>query len=266
MTTPLPEVVETLNGYQPEAVITYPSFVRRLVEEQMAGRLRIAPEKFSTVAETLTQDVRDLAEETWGAPVLNVYGSTETALIGVECPWTSGLHVPEDLLIVEVVDENDRPVPAGITGQKVLITTLFNHALPLIRYELSDLVSVAEGPCPCGRPHFRLASIEGRQEDVLSLPGRSRRRVKVHAFLLGETLLHMPAIRQYQLSPCPDGLLVRVVLSDASAAPDVLRSARRNIRTELDKAGAVVDTLTIEAVDQIGPSGGAKEKLVSASA
>jgi hypothetical protein len=58
---------------------------------------------------------------------------------------------------------------------------------------------------------------------------------------------------------------VRVVLSDATAAPDVLSSAWRNVRTELDKAGAVVDTLTIEAVDEIGRSGaGAKEKLVSA--
>jgi len=59
VTTPLREVVEALNAYQPEALITYPSFIRRLAEEQRAGRLRIAPRQFCSAAETLTQDVRD---------------------------------------------------------------------------------------------------------------------------------------------------------------------------------------------------------------
>ena len=118
VTTPLPEVVDALNAYQPEAVITYPSFIRRLAEEQAAGRLRIAPRQFSSAAETLTQDVSDLARETWGATVLNAYGATEANLIGMECPWTTGLHVNEDLLVLEVVDENDRPVPPGVPGAR----------------------------------------------------------------------------------------------------------------------------------------------------
>ena len=218
VTTPLPEVVDALNAYQPEVVITYPSFIRRLAEEQAAGRLRIAPRQFTSVAETLTQDVIYLARETWGATVLNVYGATEANLIGMECPWTTGLHVNEDLLVLEVVDENDRPVPHGVLGRKVLVTTLFNRTLPFIRYELSDLVTVAEGACPCGRPHLRLASIQGRREDVLSLQARNGGRVSVHALQLRGPLLRMPAIRQYQLSPRHGGLLVRVVLRDGAAA------------------------------------------------
>lgn len=265
VTTPLPEVVEALNAYRPEALITYPSFIRRLAEEQQAGRLRIAPRKFCSVAETLTPDVRDLAGVTWGAAVLNVYGATEASLIGTECPWTTGLHVAEDLIVLEVVDEDNRPVPPGVAGNKILVTTLFNRALPLIRYEFSDIVTVAEGPCPCGRPHLRLASIQGRREDILSLPARGGGRIGANAFLLGETLLRMPVIRQYQLSPRPDGLLVRVVLRDAAPASDVLPAARRAMAEELDKIGAVVERLTIEAVDRIERTGaGAKEKPVSA--
>jgi phenylacetate-CoA ligase len=265
VTTPLPEVVEALNAYQPQALITYPSFIRSLAEEQRAGRLQIAPRKLCSAAETLTQDVRDLARETWGAPVLNAYGATEAGVIGTECPWTAGLHVAEDMLVVEVLDENDRPVPAGVAGHKVFVTTLFNRALPLIRYELSDLVTVAEGPCPCGRPHLRLASIQGRQEDTLTFSARSGGRVDVHALLLGETLLHVPAIRQYQLSPRPGGLLARVVLRDTTAVEEVLRSAERALAVELEKAGAVVDT-TVEPVDRIERTGtGAKEKLVRAA-
>ena len=267
VTTPVPEVVEALNAYKPEALITYPSFVRRLAEEQQAGRLRIAPRQFCTAAETLTQDVRDLARETWGAAVLNAYGATEANLIGIECPWAAGLHVPEDLLVLEVVDENDRPVPPGVAGHKVLITTLFNRTMPFIRYELSDLVTVAEGPCPCGRPHLRLASVQGRREDILSLPARNGGRVSVHAIELQIPLNRMPEVRQFQVSPRPTGLLVRLVLRDTASTAEVLRSARHALEAELDRVGAAVEALTIEAVDEIGRSGtGAKEKLVSLAA
>jgi phenylacetate-CoA ligase len=266
LTTPLPEVVEALNGYQPEVLITYPSFIRRLAEEQSAGRLRIAPRIFCSCAETLTDSVRTLARNTWQAAVLNVYGSTETAVIGMECPWATGLHVAEDMLVVEVVDEKNRPVPAGAPGRKVLVTNLFNRALPLIRYELSDIVTVAEGPCRCGRPHLRLASIHGRREDDLSLPARSGGQLRVNAFLFGDTLLHIPAIRQYQLSSRQGELLVRVVLRETSSPEDVLQSARRAIANELERVGAVVERLTVEAVAEIARVGtGAKEKLVSAS-
>ena len=265
VTTPLREVVEALNAHQPEALITYPSFIRRLAEEQRAGRLRIAPRQFCSAAETLTQDVRDLALETWGAAVLNAYGATEANLIGIECPWTAGLHVAEDLLVLEVVDENDRPVPPGVAGHKLLVTTLFNRTLPFIRYELSDLVTVAEGACPCGRPHLRLASVQGRREDVLSLPARDGRHVSIHALQLRTPLLRLPEVRQFQVSPRPTGLLVRVVLRDRASAGESLRSVRRAIAAELVQAGAAAEALTVEAVDDIRRAGtGAKEKLVSA--
>jgi phenylacetate-CoA ligase len=265
VTTPLREVVEALNAYQPEALITYPSFIRRLAEEQRAGRLRIAPRQFCSAAETLTQDVRELALETWGAAVLNAYGATEANLIGIECPWTAGLHVAEDLLVLEVVDENDRPVPPGVAGHKLLVTTLFNRTLPFIRYELSDLVTVAEGPCPCGRPHLRLASVQGRREDVLSLRARDGRHVSIHALQLRAPLLRLPEVRQFQVSPRPAGLLVRVVLRDRASAGESLRSVRRAIAAELVQIGAAVEALTVEAVDDIRRAGtGAKEKLVSA--
>jgi putative adenylate-forming enzyme len=264
LTTPLPEVVAALNAYQPTAVITYPSFIRRLAEEQQAGRLRIAARKFCSVAETLTQDVRDLAAQVWGAKVLNGYGTTEAGVVAQECPWTTGLHVLEDLLVVEVVDELNRPVPAGATGHKVLITTLFNRTFPLIRYEFSDLVTIAAGPCACGRPHLRLASLQGRREDVLVLPARDGGQVKMNAYLLGETLLHAPAVREYQLNPRPRGLGIRVVLREGSRAGQVVESLRQAITAELDAAGAILDAVTIDAVDAIERSGtGAKQKAVS---
>jgi phenylacetate-CoA ligase len=266
VTMPLPEVVKALNAYQPEAVITYPTYIRRLAEEQDAGRLQISPQKFCSVAEPLTPDVRKLARETWRASVFNSYGSTEAGVIAQECPWATGLHVVEDLLILEVVDGNNRPVPTGVAGEKVLVTNLFNRCLPLIRYELSDLVTVADGPCSCGRPHMRLTLIEGRREDILSLPARNGGRVDMHAVQLRGPLLRIPDVRQFQVTLRNDGLLVRLVLRNPAEAEEVLRAARQAVETELHRVNAAVTMLTIKSVDQIASAGtGAKQKLVSIS-
>jgi putative adenylate-forming enzyme len=264
VTTPLPQIVESLNAYQPEVLFTYPSVIRRLAEEQHARRLWISPQRFCSTAETLTQDIRNLVRQTWGATVLNGYGTTEAGLIGTECEWNAGIHVAEDVLVFEVVDERDRPVPPGVAGHRVLVTTLFNRTLPLIRYALSDLVALAEGPCRCGRPHVRLATIEGRREDVLTLPARDGGQVSVHALRLREPLLRIAAIRQFQVTPHPTGLHIRVTLREIEHPEEVLQSIRRAVQAELDRMGSAVEILRVDAVDEIGRAGtGAKEKLVS---
>jgi phenylacetate-coenzyme A ligase PaaK-like adenylate-forming protein len=105
-----------------------------------------------SVAETLTQDVRDLARTVWNVPIVNVYAATEIGVIGQECEQAAGMHLAEDLFVLEVVDEANRPVPPGVQGAKVLVTPLTNDALPVIRYELSDLVIMADGPSAAVRP------------------------------------------------------------------------------------------------------------------
>jgi len=266
VTTPLPEIVRALTAYKPNAIITYPSLIRRLAEEQKEGRLDIAPKQFCSVAETLSPTVRQLARDVWGAAVLDDYGATEAGLVAVECPHEAGLHVPEDRIILEVVDENNRAVPAGVPGAKVLLTNLFNHTLPLIRYELSDLVTSVEGCCPCGRTYRRLAAVRGRREDILMLQGRGGSRVEVNAFLFGEALLHVPAISQYQLTPGNDELSVKLVLRDGTETDVALQAARDIIETELDKLGANVAKLIVVAVEHIPRNGtGAKERPIGAA-
>lgn len=265
VTMPLSEIVAGLNADQPEVLITYPSLLRRLAEEQAAGRLRIAPRHFCSVAEMLTQDLRELARATWAVPVLDSYGTTETGLMGAECPWNTGIHLAEDMLVVEVVDRDDRPVPPGATGDRVLVTPLFNRVLPLIRYEISDMVTLADGPCPCGRPHRRLASIEGRREDVLTLPARGGGVATVQGVRFRAALSRMPVVRQFRVAPLPGGLKIEVVLQpDATQREETLSAIRQAVLAELDQVGAAPETLTVEAVEEIARTGtGAKETLIT---
>lgn len=105
-----------------------------------------------------------------GHEPFDVYAATETAGIASPCQFHRR-HLYEDLVICEVVDDTGAPVPAGTTGSRLLVTVLFSRTLPLIRYELSDRVALDPSSCPCARPFRTLAGVEGRQEDILMLPG-----------------------------------------------------------------------------------------------
>ena len=67
--------------------------------------------------------------------------------MGQECEFGAGVHMAEDLTLYEVADEDNRPPPPGEVGAKLLMTTLTNRTLPLVRYELTDIVAWSDEPC-----------------------------------------------------------------------------------------------------------------------
>jgi phenylacetate-CoA ligase len=264
VTMPLAEVVAALNDYQPEVLGTYPSFLRSLAEEQRAGRLRIAPRLLRSVAETLTQDVRDLARTVWNVPIVNVYAATEIGVIGQECEEAAGMHLAEDLFVMEVVDQASQPVPPGVQGAKVLVTPLANDVLPVIRYELSDLVTMADGSCRCGSPFARIAGIQGRREEMLQVPTAAGARVDVHAARLRSPLLRIAGITQHQFAQLPDGIRILIVPAPGCDSAAIRAATEGAIRTTLAPLDAATARLEVEIVDHIDRAGsGAKEKLVA---
>jgi phenylacetate-CoA ligase len=143
-----------------------------LAEAQLTGQLRIQPEKVVAASELLTLHSRQAARAAWGeSGVVDSYAATETASIASTCP-RGGWHLCEDFLIVEPVTEDYRPVPIGVTADRVLVTVLFSRTLALIRYELTDSIRLSPETCTCGLPFALLEAVEGRTEDTLLLPGR----------------------------------------------------------------------------------------------
>jgi putative adenylate-forming enzyme len=264
VTMPINQVVEALNEYQPEVIITYPSFLRVLAHEQQAARLKISPRVVRSGAETLTQDVRDLVRNAWNVPVANGYASTEVGLMGQECVHIAGVHLAEDLSIFEVVDEHNRPVPAGVAGAKMLVTTLTNPILPLIRYELTDVVTLAPGSCPCGSPLIRIAAIEGRREEVLHFPKKGGGSTDVHAIRLRSPLIGTEGVRQFQFAQLPDGVEITISVLPEFDREVIRMKIEHIIRTvleKLDTAAVRVDVRVVDRIERVGT--GAKEKLVS---
>ncbi|GEM46681.1 phenylacetate--CoA ligase family protein [Deinococcus cellulosilyticus] len=228
VTDPLVENVVKLNPFQPDVLVAYSSMGRQLALEQQKHRLDIHPKVVMLASEVLTDSTRKLIEDTWGVTPFNVYGLTEGATVAAECPHHR-LHVFEDLVIAEVVDEQNRPVPVGEVGSKVLLTVLFGRTLPLIRYEVTDRLVESEETCPCGMPYRTLRPIEGRKENPLRLQDRAGRWVEVHPNLFEDVLGPLP------VGPWQVGVQGRVLHVHVSGdgVPDVQRQA---VQHRLQKA------------------------------
>ena len=263
VTSPIEEIVTALNAYQPDYLNAYPSLIRRLAEEQKAGRLRIMPKLFRSAAEALAPDVKDLVKEVWDAPIADGYTATETGIMAVDCEHRSGMHICEDLVILEVVDAKNRPVPDGTQGAKMLATVLFNHTLPVIRYEFSDLITLSDGTCPCGRPFRRIQRIEGRAEEILRFRTGAGTIAEVHAARLWFHLVRVAGIRQYQFGALPDGIWIRLAVDGSCNRGNVESEAKAIAASALEDlaiSGARIDIEFVETIDRVG--GGAKEKIV----
>jgi phenylacetate-coenzyme A ligase PaaK-like adenylate-forming protein len=183
------------------------------------------------------------------------YASTELPVLGTSTPeHPRALELFEDLGVFEVVDEDDRPVPPGTPGAKLLLTNLESYALPLIRYELADSVTVSPEPNPAGRPYRHLTRIEGRAADTLTFPARGGGEVAVLPLLLGAPFARLPAVRQFQIVLDRSGLEVRVV----GGAPDAVRAA---VAGALTDAGAIAPPIRVTPVDALEREPGAAAKL-----
>jgi phenylacetate-coenzyme A ligase PaaK-like adenylate-forming protein len=262
--TPVAEMVAALNGFRPEVLMGYSGVLSVLADEQLCGRLRIAPEVLACTSEPVTADIRARMRAAWGHEPANVYAATEALVVAGSVPATPDvLEIPEDMVVVEVVDADNRPVAPGEPGEKVLLTNLANFTLPLIRYELTDRVTVGAGPNPTGRPYAWLRAIEGRTNDTLRIPALAGGRVDVLPYRLGEPFARLPEVRQFQIDWDGVRLLTRVVLRPGEGPGRVEGELARALRG----AGAAPVPITVVPVAELErePGPAAKLKLIRAT-
>ena len=116
---------------------------------------------------------RDRMRRAWGDGVdaFESAGASEMGYLGQECWAHQGLHVPEDYLLVEVLDlDSGEPVGPGERGE-LCVTHLQREGMPLVRYRIGDVTVYEDGPCGCGRTHLRLQGIVGRTDDMVKVKG-----------------------------------------------------------------------------------------------
>jgi phenylacetate-CoA ligase len=268
VTLPLPRLVEALNQFQPSYLQVYPSAAMWLADEQHAGRLRVSPRILVTYAELRTPEMTRRLQEAFEVRPLDKYGTTE-GLFGSECEHHQGIHLFEDTTLVENVDADGQPVPPGQPGARLLVTNLYNLVQPLLRLEVTDVVTLHPAPCPCGRILARMKTIYGRSDDVLSLCARDGGQVAVHPLHFA-LVTRDPQVREFQV--IQDGPLLRVLVvprhpsSPAAAGSDDGLETRLShaIAQQLLELGVQDPQVTVERRSELARTAGGKLKLVIA--
>jgi phenylacetate-CoA ligase len=198
-------------------------------------------------AEPWTESMRAKLENTMGIKAYDIYGTSEQAgPMFTECEERNGIHIPGDIMYVEVLDtESGEVLEDGERGELV-VTMLKKEAFPLVRFKIKDITSIISDECPCGRTSPKISRITGRSDDMLIIRG-----INVFPSQIEYTLMRIPEIgNQYMIEIVKDGALDNMkihveikpeVFSDKVADMVLLRM---KIESELKKylnIGALVE-------------------------
>ena len=152
----------------PTAIVTVPSVLERCLDSLVQGlarRPRARLRSLVYVGEPLRDRTRAILADDLGLEVFAYYGASETSALGIECRAHDGIHLFTDQNYLEISSENP-----GDTAANLLVTTLHQEGLPLLRYDLGDRVTVRPGRCACGLPDPRV-DVVGRTDGSVSLLG-----------------------------------------------------------------------------------------------
>jgi len=236
-------MVVQLNDYQPDRIVGYASIVQELCAQALDGRLRIRPQRISTNSEPLFPEAREMAQEAWGINIHNSWGSVEMGVSATEGDSFQGLTLAEDFLIFEPVDADDQPVDDFTQADRLLVTKLFGHVMPMIRYEMTDTVIINDHNNPDAPGYRRIKEIKGRADAWFAY----RDNVKIHPMVFRGILGQDRHISEYQVQQTPDGARV-LAITHGEFSPAVLEHL---LVQSLREAGLPNAQVSIQSVSEL---------------
>ncbi|MEP0519977.1 MAG: hypothetical protein ABJO09_01395 [Hyphomicrobiales bacterium] len=166
LSTNLSQQLEFLIRHPSEYLIAFPNNALGLIEEARQNGSKLPRyEALLVSGEVLDTETRQTLLENLADKVINLYGASETGRLAADCPQHNHLHVHEEITFLEVVDDNGMPVEDGQIG-RIVTTSFYNFAMPLVRYASGDYGTLIDCPCPCGRSSRALKSVAGRQRNL----------------------------------------------------------------------------------------------------
>lgn len=215
---------DSILRYKPNYLIAVPSFILKLIEYAQENNIDYAAssvkgiicigEALRTADLSATLLARKIQEK-WPVQLFSTYASTEMSAAFTECEAFQGGHHHPELIITEIVDELDHPVPDGEIGELV-VTTLGIEAMPLLRFKTGDLLRKHVAPCSCGRNTYRLGPVEGRKQHMIKYKGTTLYPPAMHDAVahFEEIKLHLIEISSSEIGT--DEILIRLHSTDRS--------------------------------------------------
>ena len=170
---------DSILKYKPTYLITVPSFLLKLIEYAETNNIdynNCGIKGAICIGESLrNQDfsmtvLSKKINEKWNIKLFSTYASTEMSTAFTECEHSIGGHHHPELIIVEVLDKDNRLVKEGESGE-LTFTTLGIEAMPLVRFKTGDIVQLHTNPCPCGRNTLRVGPVIGRKKQMIKYKG-----------------------------------------------------------------------------------------------
>lgn len=242
---PMAEWLDTLRTYWPQVVIGYPTAIKLLDDIAQENGIPFQPEMMITCGEPLPNVLRDCLKEDTHARIINFYGASESLALGVAGDEDGRLTIFDDLNIVEVIDG------------EMYLTSLYNLAQPLIRYHLTDRLTLH--PTKGG---FTQADILlSRSEDILWFKDRDNHKEFLHPLAVEGFCLE--GLTDYQFVKHDQSSFTMRAVAETGHQKDICRAMMRDMRELLRKKHLEWVEFHIQFVSQILPDARTgKKKLV----
>ncbi len=253
--TNLDRFVDRIRAYRPAMLFGYPSALALIAEH--AGKrgvplndlgIRVA---FVT-SERLYDHQKTAIERGFGCPVANGYGGRDAGFIAHQCPHGS-MHVSAEDIVVEIVDADGRPLPAGERGE-IVVTHLASGDFPFLRYRTGDIGVLSDAPCACGRGLPVLREIDGRATDfVVAADG-----TVMHGLALIYVVRDLPGIERFKIVQWSRERCTVQLVPGPGYQTAVEQTIRAGLRARLGTGVAV----EIERVDEIAAERSGKFRYI----
>ncbi|MCP2091749.1 UNVERIFIED_ORG: phenylacetate-CoA ligase [Paraburkholderia sediminicola] len=170
--TPTRRQIEIAQAWNTKFFAGFPAYLRHMAivaKDEMGIDVREFGIKGLLVH--LGSEDRSVLEELWNAPAFDTYGMNESGSIAAECKHQNGMHIFEDAFHVEILDPDNKAAKQQGGKGVIVVTDLFKHLAPLIRFNTNDISSISAGTCACGSTHRRLSGIWGRADNMVKYKG-----------------------------------------------------------------------------------------------
>ena len=252
---------DTINRLKPDTLMCVPSFILRLIdyaEKNGIDYKKSSVKRIIGIGEGMREQDLSLnllgrrIKEKWDVELFATYSSTEMGATFSECPFGRGGHVHPELIIVEIIGDDDKPVKDGEVGE-VVVTTLGVEGMPLLRFRTGDMSRKITSQCECGRYSYRLSPIVGRRNNMIKLKGTT-----IYPPAIYDVLDNTPYVINYVVVvrnsfAGTDEVVVKVGVSSPQPF-DIIKDLKDRFRSKI-RVAPIVEILAPEDVAIINNPG-----------
>ncbi|EKD69987.1 MAG: coenzyme F390 synthetase [uncultured bacterium] len=249
---PMQQVIQTINAFQPEKIVGYPSAISTLLE--FADQLDLNLTEIITSGEGETKNFVEKVKSTWKLTPIDVYSTTESLVIGYKKSIDGPLTIFDDLNLFEVVDKNDQNVRPGETG-KAIVTNLFNYVTPLIRYRMNDSI-ITESNSSTSQ-FTQVKGITARQLEPLPIVTDSGKKDFINALVLCD--FFVPNVKEVQFVSTSSRMVRISYVSGKNVDENVINEFKKMLLIKHACHGTKVE---VQKVDFIKPDVSGKVQLI----